>query len=243
LDETIEAVKRFAHADAARFARRARLLGAEEGLDVDTLYNLNFPDLVFNIHNELTGNVNNAMFTYREHHGLMAPTDESFESFINEYILKGWGSFESMPDEIKRIILNSHMSKNAIYLSDLNDGFLNGSEDSIILDQGSIIQRTYGSNCTFLGLNKTIIPRAFKSICRPMYLNRDFQIMLYAVEDTKILNAMKRPNVNYAFYLPRDAGIGYAGDSSLVRLLDNPKTKKYQVLKTGPTSLTIPKAS
>ena len=60
-------------------------VGAEEGLEVDELYNLSYSDLVFNLSNELTGNTNNAKFTYREQHGLLAPTDQAMDDFMNTY--------------------------------------------------------------------------------------------------------------------------------------------------------------
>jgi uncharacterized surface protein with fasciclin (FAS1) repeats len=201
--------------------------GAKEGLDVDTLYNLSFPDLVFSIHNELTGNVSNPLFTYRDQHGLLAPTDEAFEEFIGDYISPGWGSFEAMPIEIKKIIVNAYMSRGPVYSSDISKGFINGNQDSVIISPERIIQKSFGSNCTFLGLDAPVIPRAFISICRPLYLTRQYTTMLYAVEATKVLSALKRPNEDYAFYLPSDLGIGMAGDSSLTRIVDDPDLNRY----------------
>jgi uncharacterized surface protein with fasciclin (FAS1) repeats len=153
---------------------------------------------------------------------LLAPTDEAFQSFIDQYIADGWGSFQKMPKEIKKIIVNAHMMESAFYPSeDLGSGFKNGTGDRVMLNEGDIIQKTYGSNCSFLGLNKTIIPRAFKSIAQPMYLTRNFQIMLYAVERTKVLDALKDPEADYSFYLPPDVSIGLGGDSSLFREVIN----------------------
>lgn len=201
--------------------------GAEEGLDVETLYNLDYPELIFNIHSELTGNTNNPAFTYRDHHGLMAPTDKTFDAFIDEYITPGWGSFEAMPIEIRKIIVNAYMSKNAIYPTTIKKGFINGNLDSINLSMDNIVQRTFASNCTFIGLNEPIIPRAFISISRPLYLTKQFTTMLYAVEKTKVLSTLKKPNTNYTFYLPSDMGIGMIGDSSMIRVVDNADFNTY----------------
>jgi uncharacterized surface protein with fasciclin (FAS1) repeats len=200
--------------------------GAEQGLDIDTLYNLRYPDLIFNIHNELTGNTNNEKYTQRDHHGLMAPTDEAFESFLNEY-LSGWGGIEDLPRGTKRILVNSHMSENAVYPTNIKEGFINGENDRVFLNEGDIIQKTYGSNCSFLGLNKTIVPRVIKSVCKPMYITQDYLIMKHAVEQTRVISALKNPNADYAFYLPRDKGIGVAGDSSLILEITNPELDRF----------------
>jgi uncharacterized surface protein with fasciclin (FAS1) repeats len=200
--------------------------GADAGLEVDTLYNLSYPDLLFNINNELTGNTFNQKFTYREHHGIMAPTDQAIESFISEY-LSGWNNLEDLPVTIKRIIVNAHMSKDAVYPSNIERGFRNGEGDWVTLNEANIIQKNYGSNCSFLGLDKMIIPRVIASVCKPMFLTREYQTMMYACEKTKVLSALKKPNANYSFYLPTDRGIGMGGDSSLIRIVDNRELDLY----------------
>lgn len=201
--------------------------GVEQGLDVDTLYNLDYPELVFNINSEMTGNTSNFRNTLRVHHGLIVPEDQAFETFINEYITSGWGDISQLPLEIKRVIVNNHMAQNSIFPSDFNKGFTNGNGDIIQVNTGDIIYKVFGSNCSFIGVSNTLVPRAFKSIGRPMYLTRNYQTMMYAVDYAKILTTIKRANVNYAFYLPGDFEIGVVGDSSLVREIDNPDLNTY----------------
>ena len=64
--------------------------GADIGLQVDSLFNLTYPDLAFDISNEKTspplgtfGLPSNV--TIRYHHGLVAPTNQAFTQFINDY--------------------------------------------------------------------------------------------------------------------------------------------------------------
>ncbi len=198
--------------------------GAEQGADVDTLYDVDYPDLLFNISSEINGKQN---LTIREHHGLLAPTDNAFETFNAAYIDPGWGSLENLPSVIKSIIINTHMSERAIYPTDIYTGFLNGAEDRLFIDAGDIVQKTYGSNCSFIGMNKVIVPRAFKSVARPVYLERGYLNMLYAMERTKVLSAIKSEDGDFSFYIPSDKETGlYGGDSSLfVNYLDVAQTK------------------
>ena len=195
-----------------------RQSGAEEGLDIDTLYSLTYPELVFDIHSELTGNTNNPSNTIRYHHGLLAPTDNAFEAFINQLI--PGGNVQSIRPSVKRVLINSHMVDKAIYETDINKGFRNGEGDFVALNSESIIQKQYGSNCTFLGLNEVIVPRIFSSILRPMYLTLDFEIMRHAIEQTGLMQALKKTNIEYSFYLPSDKNIGIGADSSLIALAD-----------------------
>jgi hypothetical protein len=60
------------------------------GLQVDSLFNISYPDLLFNIKNELTGNTSDQKFTIREHNGLLAPTDEAIDGiFEREFAFMG----------------------------------------------------------------------------------------------------------------------------------------------------------
>jgi hypothetical protein len=60
-----------------------------------------------------------------------------------------------------------------------------------------------------------------------MYLSREYETMMYAVEQTKVLSALKKPNANYAFYIPSDRSIGLSGDSSLRRVVDDRELNLY----------------
>lgn len=200
--------------------------GADQGIELDTLYNLSYPDILFNIHNELTGNTSNSKYTIREHYGLFAPTDEALESFLSEY-LSTWGKQDDLPLTIKRIIINSHMSSIPVYPTDMQKGFVNGEQDRVFIDESATIQRTFGSNCSFLGLSKAIVPRVITSVCRPVYLTRDYKTMMYALEATKVLSALKKTDSDFSFYLPSDQTIGLGGDSSLTVVIDDPLLNRY----------------
>lgn len=198
-----------------------RQAGADKGLKVDSLFNLRYPQLVFDINSERTkpprgvfglpGNV-----TIRYHHGIVAPTNEAFNSLINQYLAGGnnWGSLEASPENIKRIIANSSLAINPIYLTDLKKGFLNGESDIIFIDESSIVQKEYASNCTFIGVNKPIIPRAFSSVTGPVYTRKGFSKVMFAIEQAGLLPALKRRGANYSLYVQPD--VNSAVDSSLI---------------------------
>jgi uncharacterized surface protein with fasciclin (FAS1) repeats len=195
--------------------------GAMEGLAVDSLFDLTYPLLTFNINREKTKAPESTYGLPREvairyHHGLIAPTNQAFQEFINEYLVGGtkWGSIKNTPDFIRRIIANTYMSINPIYPTDLTKGFYNGELDLVKVDQSEIVQKEYGSNCTFIGVKKAIIPRAFKSVTGPIYLQRGYSRAMYAIELAGLLPALKRQNQNYMFFVESDERLRL--DSSLV---------------------------
>ena len=142
--------------------------GADEGLELDSLFDLTYPDLTFDILSERTsppsgtfGLPNNV--TIRYHHGLIAPTNEAMDIFLEEYFegANRWGTLEAAPDNIKSIIINSHLSPTSLYPSDFEYGFMNGENDRIILDPEYIVDQQFGSNSTFIGVDNAIVPRVF----------------------------------------------------------------------------------
>jgi uncharacterized surface protein with fasciclin (FAS1) repeats len=207
--------------------------GASQGFQVDSLFDLSYPELTFNINRENTKAPASASglpynVTIRYHHGLMAPTNAAFEEFINQYIAggKNWGSLKETPRNIKRIIANTYMSTFPVYKTNLEEGFLNGESDLIRLDQSTIVQKQYGSNCTFIGLNKAIIPRAFKSVTGPVYQQRGYSRVMYAIESAGLSSALKRENQNYMLFVESD--IKLSQDSSLFY---NALTEQFSVFQ------------
>jgi len=210
--------------------------GADQGQAVDSLFDLTFPTLAFNFNSERTSPPKGATglpgnVTIRYHHGLMAPTNAAFQSFVDEYIKipNGYGTFAGAPENIKKIIANTYMSVNTIYPTDFREGFYNGELDIVKLDEADIIDKKFGSNSTFIGLKKAIVPRAFKSVTGPIYLLRGYSKVMNAIEQSGLLSALKRQNEDYMFFAENDANTSQ--DSSLMY---NPITKRFSVFLIVP---------
>lgn len=182
--------------------------GVDHGIEVQTLYDLDYDELVFDIHEEFTGNpLSDEKTTTRYHHGILAPTNEALQDLIDEVITvqsgdsTRWPTFELVPKHIKKIIVNAHMSKAPIHLSGLEHGFINGLWDSVIVDPASVIEKDYGSNATFIGLSKAVVPRAFSSITAPVYLRPQYIGFMKGLEYSGLAPALKRRHVKYSFYV------------------------------------------
>jgi len=210
--------------------------GADQGLKVDSLFNLTYPQLVFDINSEKTkppkGVFLSGSVTIRYHHGIVAPTNEALDQLVSQYLSGGnnWGSLEAAPENIKRIIANSSLSINPVYLTDVQKGFLNGEADIIKIDESSIVQKQYGSNCTFIGVNKPIVPRAFSSVTGPVYTRKNFSKVMFAIEKCGLLSALKRKDANYSFYVESDQNSSV--DSSFIY---DPVSERFTALTMAPS--------
>lgn len=212
--------------------------GADLGLKVDSLFDLSFPELTFDVSSEKTSPPSGTYglpqnVTIRYHHGFMAPTNAAFTKFEDDYIKipGGWGSLDGAPENIKRIIANTYMSINTIYPSDFAKGFYNGEKDIVRLDEANIVEKEFGSNSTFIGLNSAIIPRAFNSVTGPVYLLRGYSKVMYGIEQSGLLSALKRENEHYMFFVESDANT--TQDSSF---LYNSRRETFSAFQINPGS-------
>jgi uncharacterized surface protein with fasciclin (FAS1) repeats len=195
--------------------------GAAQGITVDSIFDLSFPELLFDLTNEKTSAPGNSLglpadVTIRYHHGIIAPTDEAIDKFISNYLTgpDNWGSFEETPEQIKKIIVNSYLSAGSIFPSNLESGFINGLSDRVTIDLSSVIQKEFSSNSTFMGVIEPIIPRVFQCVTGPIYQKRGYSTVFQAIEASGLLSALKRENANYLLFVESDKRL--AVDSSLI---------------------------
>ena len=217
--------------------------GADEGMEVEQLYDLEYPELGFDIHQEWTYNPNSSnapILTIEYHHGIVVPTNAAFSVYVNSELTGPgkWPNLDAMPANIKKLLVNSHMSDLPIYLRDVNGGFFNANGDFVTIDQSTIIQKRFGSNATFLGVNEVIAPKAFSSVSAPLYLNPDFQIYLAALELSGLLPALKQEDISYSLFIIGDQTF-YIDNSLEVRWRDW-KKERY-TLSGMDLSLDVPR--
>ncbi len=219
--------------------------GANLGQAVDSLFDLSFPKLTFDFSGEKTSPPSGTYglpqnVTIRYHHGLMAPTNDAFQRFINEYLKvpNGWGTLAAAPEHIKRIIANTYMSINTIYPSNFQKGFYNGELDIVKLDETNIVQKEFGSNSTFIGLKEAIVPRAFKSVTGPIYMQRGFSKIMYAIEASGLLSALKRQGQNYMLFAESD--LNTSRDSSLLYNVAKETFSLFQIIPGNSKEYAIP---
>jgi uncharacterized surface protein with fasciclin (FAS1) repeats len=185
--------------------------GADEGFAVDSLFDITFPDLAFDILNEATTSPRGTFglppeVSIRYHHGVAAPNDAAMDKLVNDYLAGTgkWGNLENSPLHIKRMIANTHLSTNPIYPTDFSQGIINGENDRVYIDPADVVQQQYASNATFIGLNQAIVPRAFSSVTGPVYQQRGYSYSMFAIEQAGLQPALKREFEDYMLFVEND---------------------------------------
>jgi len=196
-----------------QFNQKATLAqqGASEGAVVGDLYNLTYTSsFPINIHDEL---VVNSTYSVERHNGILAPTDDAMDKFFNDY-LKAWGgSWNSVPKNIQSLFVNSHIATEAVYLKDINSGFYNVVGDIITKNDIEIEKASYGSNSTFIGLKKAIVPKYFSSVSAPLFLNPSYNSLFGAYYSVNLLSSLKNQTSNFSFFIIDNTSL--TQDSSL----------------------------
>ena len=131
------------------------------------------------------------------------------------------------------MIVNTHMANGAIYPSLFNRGYHNGEDDVITIDPATIVQQQFGSNCSFIGVNKVIVPRAFTGITGPVYLQKGYSTAMYAIEASGLLSAFKRADQDYIFFVENDVSLRI--DSALMYNTATERFAIYQTYEGGAT--------
>ena len=176
------------------------------GWMIDSLYNLRFPDLAFDIHQELSRRpYSETKYTLVYHNGMHVPTDEAFGRFVDGILTSKsgfphWADLNAVPEDVIHNIVDHHFFNYPLYQSTITKGFRDGQRYRYYLDEESIIRKEFGSNCTFLGLDEYPVPRLFTSITGTIFLRPAFSNFRLAVRSANLDRTLSRSGRNYAFF-------------------------------------------
>jgi len=149
----------------------------------DTLWDLNYNKLAFDLHNERIYNMN---LTLMRHNGMFIPTDEAFSKFIDGTLtiksgFPHWSNFKSLPKDIVDIILSQNFKATPIYPSTEQYKEIFKVGKRYRQNDGGIIRKEFGSNCTFIGLNTYSPDKVFTSVTGPVFCRPGYSIFRRAM--------------------------------------------------------------
>jgi uncharacterized surface protein with fasciclin (FAS1) repeats len=183
---------------------------------VDTLWDLNYAGLAFNLHSERIFNFNQTLI---RHNGLFVPTDDAFREFIDGTLTSKsgfphWADQKSLPPDVVKIILNQNFKSSPIYPSTNQYKEIFKKTNRYHQNEESIIRKEFGSNSTFIGLNTYIPDRVFTSVTGPVFCRPNYSIFRRAMLYSGAIDAIaNHAGELYFFPIPDYA---FMTDSSLL---------------------------
>lgn len=183
---------------------------------IDTLWDLNYAKLAFNLHSERIYNLNQTLI---RHNGLVAPTDDAFREFIDGTLtaksgFPHWKDQKSLPPDVVEIIIAQNFKSSPLFPSTNSyQGIFKGGS-RYRQDEKSIIRKEFGSNCTFIGLNAYIPDRVFTSVTGPVFCRPNYSIFRRALLYSGAIDAIANHNGPLYFFPIPDYAL--MSDSSLI---------------------------
>ncbi len=187
-----------------------------QGGVVDTLYDLTYANLAFNLHSERIINLNQ---TLARHNGLYAPTDEAFRKFIDGTLtaksgFPHWPDIKSLPKDIVNLIITQNFRSTPIYPSTNQYRQIFNQANRYYQKEDGIIRKEFGSNCTFIGLDTYNPDRAFTSVTGPVFCRPNFSLFRRALLFSGAIDDIARHPGKLYFFPISDYALTV--DSSLV---------------------------
>lgn len=189
---------------------------ARLGAVVDTLWDLEYGTLAFDLHKERFDVINQTLI---RHNGLIAPTDETFRKFIDGILttksgFPHWPDYKSLPADVMDLIIGQNFKSSPFYPSTSQYQRVFKGANRYHLDEKAIIRKDYGSNCTFIGVNSYIPDKAFTSVTAPVFCRPGFSIFRRAMIYSGALDVIANHKGKlYFFPIPDNALLA---DSSLM---------------------------
>jgi uncharacterized surface protein with fasciclin (FAS1) repeats len=186
----------------------------------DTIWDLNYPNLAFTLHNELIGNrTPDSNETLVKHNGMFAPTDGAFREFIDGILTRKsgfphWTDYKSLPSDVVGIIIDQHFKSAPMYPSTVQYQEVFRGKGRFYQNEGDIIRKEFGSNCTFIGINKYIPDRVFTSVTGPVFCRPGYSIFRLALQYSGALNTIANHKGKLYFFPIPDYAL--MSDSSLL---------------------------
>ena len=159
---------------------------------VDTLWDLEYYDLAFAIQKERIGNetahVNQSLV---RHNGMFVPVDAAFREFIDGILTVAsgyphWRDIRSLPRDVSEIIIARHLKSVPIYPSNYQYYEIFWADGNFQQNEGDIIRKEFGSNCTFIGLGSYQPDRLFTSVTGPVFLRPAYSLFRRALQYSDI---------------------------------------------------------
>lgn len=183
---------------------------------VDTLWDLNYAGLAFDLHSERIYNFNQTLV---RHNGLFAPVDDAFREFTDGILtvksgFPHWADTKTLPPDIVKIIVAQNFKSSPLYPSKSQYKEIFAKGNRYHQDENSIVRKEFGSNCTFIGLNSYIPDRVFTSVSGPVFCRPNFSIFRRAMLYSGAIDAIANHAGELYFFPIPDYAL--MGDSSLI---------------------------
>lgn len=186
--------------------------------------------LAFNPNDEIMPKLlSNVDHTESNATGLLVPTNEALLSYLQEdnELAKNYSSYDDMPLDVLGIFLNTNFFTNywSICPSHFGHSYNVGLEE-VDIKEADVVETMFCSNGLFVGVNKVYPNNSFSTVYGPMVLDTTYSVMLSAIKDLGLDNALKGTGINFSILGVKNTDLQSVPDP-------NHATRKVSYYKTS----------
>tara|TARA_R110002049_G_C9176538_1_gene562802 strand:+ start:257 stop:2593 length:2337 start_codon:yes stop_codon:yes gene_type:complete len=178
--------------------------------EIETFHRLNFATnitqnlLPYNPNEETYPRlINSVDRTLSNATGLMVPTNEALQSYLegNSILGQFYDSYDEMPLDVLGKFLKPFFVANFWDITPSNFGQTYDISLSLVdFKEEDVVDKKFCSNGFFVGVNTVYSNASFTTSMGPLLLDPNYYIMLKAVQDLGIDNALQSPGIDFSIF-------------------------------------------
>lgn len=132
---------------------------------------------------------------------LFAPTNDAVEEFFDVKFLKYYETLDNMSPEIISEFVNAHLFRTTVWPSKFATTTNYYGEEARFDAESDVIEKKFGSNGIFYGVNKIQKTDAFYTILGDIILDPNYSLMMQALLTTELYYVVKNASIKMTVFM------------------------------------------
>lgn len=138
---------------------------------------------------------------------VFAPNNAAFDEFFDEFWSERYTSIEEVDFLPISYLLSNHVNQGSLVFPEeiAKSKIRSTYGNPIVFDPDSDVKdKRIGVNGAFYGLEKVVVPDMFKSVTAPLFKNPDYNLFLYMMDRTGLIEPLMSDALNFTLFIPSD---------------------------------------
>ncbi len=165
------------------------------------------------------------------------PPDNILQTYLDNNILKYYGSIDSVPRITLFYVLQSQLSASLVVKSKLDEGYFNAFGDATDLASEDLVSGYMCSNGVVYESKRVLEPNVFITVPGTLFFDKEYSTLLFALNQANILSSISNPDADVTVFATTNDdlekyGIRYNATSDVVEFR-GPVDGKWSAMRTN----------
>ncbi len=131
----------------------------------------------------------------------VVPNDDALNKFLDEKVLTGVNTIDSLPELFKVYLLNSCLHDQLVLPSKLENNYQNYFGDHLDVDLNTDVYKSFMTcNGPVYALNRFLEPLAFSCVPGPLFYDKQYSDFLYTLQNSDLLSSLIKQDINMTLF-------------------------------------------